>query len=165
MPLIKNTLEKILGNERVESLLDTRGYRIGVDVFAINTFSLMQTIPLELGIVGMTWLQFAKARAMGTIVNTFIGRPYGIYRDYIFRKTNTTQESSFGRRYLVDTIVSVTFQTPTYCGILALSGADSEQITKAAGTVTLLSGFLGRPYGVYLEAIRSSSGIGSKLEG
>jgi len=130
-----------------------------VDVFVMNTFSYVVAAPLELWIAGMSWHAHLQARLIGLLINSIIGRPYGLWREFVVTRTSTTEQSSVLKRYWVDTLVFLSFQLPVYVTILALSGADWNGILKAAGTASLLAGFLGRPYGIYLDFIRKIVGL------
>jgi hypothetical protein len=130
-----------------------------VDVFVMNTFSYVVAAPLELIIAGMSWEAHLKVRLMGLLINSLIGRPYGIWREFIVHLTGMTEHSSAFKRYWVDTLVFLSFQLPVYVTIMALGGADWNGILKAAGTASLLAGFLGRPYGIYLDFVRSLVGM------
>lgn len=130
-----------------------------VDVFVMNTFSYAVAAPLELLIAGMSWQAHLKVRLMGLLVNSLIGRPYGLWREYLVRRTGMDAASSAMKRYWVDTLVFLSFQLPVYVTIMALGGADLNGIVKAAGTACLLAGFLGRPYGIYLDFVRSLFGM------
>ncbi len=130
-----------------------------VDVFVMNTFSYAVAAPLELWIAGMSWEAHLKVRLMGLLVNSLIGRPYGLWREFIVSRTGMTAQSSALTRYWVDSLVFLSFQLPVYVTIMALGGADWDGILKAAGTASLMAGFLGRPYGIYLDFVRSLVGL------
>ena len=130
-----------------------------VDVFVMNTFSYVIAAPLELWIAGMNWQAHLQARLIALPINSLIGRPYGLWREFLIRRTGMTEHSSAFKRYWVDTLVFLSFQLPVYVGILALSGADWYGIMKAAGIACLLAGLVGRPYGVYLDFVRKLVGL------
>ena len=130
-----------------------------VDVFVMNTFSYVIAAPLELWIAGMSWQAHLQARLIALPINSLIGRPYGLWREFLIRRTGMTEHSSAFKRYWVDTLVFLSFQLPVYVGILALSGADWYGIMKAAGIACLLAGLVGRPYGVYLDFVRKLVGL------
>jgi len=130
-----------------------------VDVFVMNTFSYAVAAPLELIIADMSWQAHLKVRLMGLVINSFIGRPYGLWREFVVGRTGMNVTSSAMQRYGVDTLVFLSFQLPVYVTIMALGGADLDGILKAAGTASLLAGVLGRPYGIYLDFVRSLVGM------
>ncbi|NQD38097.1 L-alanine exporter AlaE [Permianibacter sp. IMCC34836] len=130
-----------------------------VDVFVMNTFSYAVAAPLELIVADMSWQAHLKVRLMGLLINSLIGRPYGVWREYVVQRTGMNEASSALKRYWVDSLVFLSFQLPVYVTIMALGGADLAGILKAAGTASLLAGFLGRPYGIYLDFVRSLFGL------
>lgn len=130
-----------------------------VDVLVMNTFSYVVAAPLELVIAGMSWREHLSVRLMGLLINSVIGRPYGLWREWLVGRTGLTEQSTTWKRYWVDTLVFLSFQLPVYVTIMALGGADWNGILKAAGTASLLAGFLGRPYGIYLDFVRTRVGL------
>lgn len=131
------------GGERLRAWL--------LDIWVMNSFSYGVGAVLELLIAGMSFEQHLKVRATALIVNTLTARPYGLYRDLVLRRCGQQASDGFWRRYAVDTFIFLSFQMPVYVGIMALSGAPFDAILKAALAATPLMGFLGGPYGVYLE--------------
>lgn len=130
-----------------------------VDVFVMNTFSYVVAAPLELWIAGMSWQAHLQARLIGLLINSIIGRPYGLWREFLVARTGLTEASSGGKKYAVETLIFLSFQLPVYVTILAISGADWDGIVHAAGTACLIAGFLGRPYGIYLDFVRRKVGL------
>lgn len=130
-----------------------------VDVFVMNTFSYAVAAPLELLIAGMSWQAHLQVRLVGLVLNSLIGRPYGLWRDAVFRRLAVGPDSGAWRRYYADSLVFLSFQLPLYVANMALGGADAAGIAKAAATAALLSGFLGRPYGLYLDFVRRLVGL------
>ncbi len=129
------------------------------DTTASVTYSFVVGGLNELFVAGMTWEQMLKSRGMATAVNVALGRPYGKFRDYVFQKTKTTEKSGFFRKFFADVAAFATFWVPIYASILYLAGADRDQIMTACGTITAMSGVLGRPYGLYLDVIRKGLGV------
>lgn len=130
-----------------------------VDVFVMNTFSYAAAAPLELIIAGMSWQAHLQVRLVALVLNSVIGRPYGLWRDFVFQRFGVGAESGLWRNYLADTAVFLSFQLPLYVINMVLGGADAAGIMKAAATAALLSGFLGRPYGLYLDFVRQLVGL------
>ena len=130
-----------------------------VDVFVMNTFSYVVAAPLELWIAGMSWQAHLQARLIGLLINSIIGRPYGLWREFLVARTGLTEASSGSKKYAVETLIFLSFQLPVYVTILAISGADWDGIVHAAGTACLIAGFLGRPYGIYLDFVRRKVGL------
>ena len=108
---------------------------------------------MELVIAGLTVEQMVGTRLSALPVILLVGRPYGIYRDWVFRILNIAEVDRF-KAILADTLANVSFQTPLYIILLALNGASHHQILIAAGTLLLISTISGRPYGMFLMWIR-----------
>ena len=126
-----------------------------VDIFAMNTFSYAVSVPIELLISGMSWNEHLKVRFVALLLNTLVARPFGLWRSFMSRKFGISDKSSFLRTYLADTFVFLSFQ---------LGGAENNEIIKATLTITIIAGFLGRPYGIYLDLIRTKVGLISQYE-
>ncbi len=130
-----------------------------IDIFAMNTFSYVVSVPIELFISGMSFSEHLQVRLVALLLNTLVARPFGIWRSFILKKFKISDTSSFLKNYLADTSAFLSFQLPLYIGNLILGGADSQEIMKATITISIIAGFLGRPYGIYLDWIRSSFGF------
>ena len=86
------------------------------------------------------------------------GRPYGLWRDMIFRRTGALDFGPIARTQ-TDTLAFLTFQVPVYAAILLFAGASPLQILAAISSALILMILLGRPYGIYLDACRRLAGI------
>jgi hypothetical protein len=124
------------------------------DTSAAVSFSLAVGTANEMLIAGLTPEQCLKSRAISTCNNLLLGRPYGWYRDRIYKVLKCDQESSHLKRVLANTTSFATFWAPIYAGVLYATGADSEQIEKGYLTATAMSTFIGAPYGYYLDNVR-----------
>lgn len=122
-----------------------------IDIWAMNSFSYVVSLPIEIVIAGMSWQEHFQVRFAALILNTLVARPFGMWRDFVMYKTATSDSSSFLRKYLCDTLIFLSFQMPLYVGNMILGGASWLEIGKAALTVSLIAGLLGRPYGMYLD--------------
>jgi len=149
----KSLVEKIVGSEKMEKLVNSSVYKYMI------TFSTPIAMANEIFVADMAVTDSLKARGIATIVNALTARPYGKYRDLIFKKLRINKESGFWKKYITDTLAFATFQTPLYAGILAVSGAEPEGVLAGSATITALSGFIGRPYGAYLDVLRKGCGI------
>lgn len=159
MPLIKKALEKVIGEEKFEKLKKTKAYTVGVEAFTMNSFSYLVAAPLELGFAGMDFSEHIKTRLAAAVTNTITGRPYGIWRDWVLKKMNVNEDSSKTRKYIADTLAFGGFQLPLYLINMTIGGAELDEMAKSAVPVTLLSGALGRPYGIYLDGVRKSADL------
>ena len=86
------------------------------------------------------------------------GRPYGLWRDMIFRRTGALDRGSIAST-LTDTLAFLTFQVPVYAAILLFAGASPLQMLPAISSALVLLILLSWPYGVYLDACRRLAGI------
>jgi hypothetical protein len=77
------------------------------------------------------------------------GRPYGIYRDWLFKLLGGENARQF-KAAIIDTFANVTFQVPVYLGLLALNGATIGQISTAVSSVIFIIILSGSPYGLFL---------------
>lgn len=126
-----------------------------VDIFALNSFLILITIPNELLIAKLTLSQWVHVRTIGIFVNTLTAIPYSIFREKIFKLTNTNEtKSSWKRKYAIDTVTFSIFQLPLYCTMLYFVGSTLNQIIIASIPVIIFSSLTGRPYGIYLEWLR-----------
>ena len=130
-----------------------------VDVWAMNSFSYLVALPIELVIAGMSWREHLQVRLVALLLNTAVARPFGLWRDWVFRYFDACTQDTFIKLYLLDTAVFLSFQMPLYVGNLILGGAGGAEILKAALTVSLIAGLLGRPYGFYLDWLRIRTGL------
>ncbi|ELI6434081.1 L-alanine exporter AlaE [Aeromonas salmonicida] len=131
-----------------------RYVNFAADVFALNTFCYFISIPIELGFAQMSLATHLHARLIGLFIITSTARPFGIWRDWIFRKCRLTEQNKGMLPYLVDTFAYLSFEMPLYLINLSVSGASSEQMLRSALIFCLISGVVGRPYGIYRSFLR-----------
>ena len=127
--------------------------RLFADTFAMIAFSTVVGMVIEILISGMTLGQSVQTRLTAIPVNLLTARPYGMFRDWVFRLMRA-HEGGKVRKGIADTMAFVLFQAPLYVAILTISGANVRQIATACGTITILSAFMGRPYGIFLDFSR-----------
>jgi hypothetical protein len=137
---------------------------ICVDFLALNSFSYLVALPIELLIAGMSFDEHIQVRIVALLLNSLVAWPFGLWRNFIVRSTGLSHDSSGLKTYLVDTLIFLSFQMPLYVGNLILGGADLIEIIKATVTVSLIAGTLGRPYGIYLDWIRVRHGLKHTLD-
>lgn len=120
------------------------------DTLALFVFFTITGVVNERYIVGMTWEQVFHARLLGTAVMVPIGRPYGLWRDWVMqRASNNAMSYSFW-----DSVALLTFQTPVYATIIFFSGARGSGLLFGILGAALMMLILGRPYGAFLSFIR-----------
>lgn len=123
------------------------------DTFAMVIFSIAIGAFVEIVITGLTIEQTIKIRAAAIPVSLLVGRPYGIYRDWVFRRLGSAEKTPL-QEILLDTFINLTFQIPLYSLILALNGARFLQILTAVSSILVIVGLSGRPYGIFLRGCR-----------
>ena len=127
--------------------------RLFADTFAMVIFSTVVGMIIEVFVSGITLNQSVQARLTAIPVNLIIARPYGIFRDWIIKITHANEGGQI-KKAIVDIISFVIFQVPIYSTILLTTGASVHKIVIAAGMLTIVSAFVGRPYGIFLDFSR-----------
>ncbi|HAP28172.1 MAG TPA: L-alanine exporter AlaE [Achromobacter sp.] len=133
--------------------LSTRSYI--ADTAALILFFTTTGIINERWIAGMTWEQVLHARLIGGALMIPVGRPYGLWRDWVMRRAKDTRVS----RLLWDSVALMSFQVPIYAAIIAVSGASGDGLVRGVLGAAVMMLVLGRPYGAFLNAIRRLSGL------
>lgn len=101
--------------------------------------------------------QILSARVMSVVVDVGVARVYGKARDIVRDKVNA--DKSPIRSYLADTLTMIGVYSPVYAGILAVSGAEPEQIGAALVMGAGIAAVIARPFGKYvLEPMRKKFG-------
>ena len=140
----------VVGSESLKKFL--------ADTFAMVLFSLIVGGFVELVITGLTLEQTIKIRVTAIPISLIIGRPYGLYRDWIF-KTITSKNKTALQTFLLDTFANLTFQIPLYILILLLNGATLVQVFTAVSSILIIVSISGRPYGIFLNFCRKLFGV------
>jgi L-alanine exporter len=127
--------------------------RFLADTSALILFSTVAALFTEVVIAGMTLAQSAQARAAAVPAMLLTARPYGIFRDWVFRASGAAEGGEV-RRAVADIGAFVVFQVPVYVAILLLAGATPRQMATACGTAAVILAVSGRPYGLLLDFVR-----------
>ncbi len=133
--------------------ISTRSYI--ADTSALILFFTTTGIINERWIAGMTWEQVFHARLIGGALMIPVGRPYGMWRDWVMRHAKQTRVS----RLLWDSLALMSFQVPIYAAIIAISGASGSGLVRGVLGVAVMMLVLGRPYGAFLNAVRRLFGL------
>ena len=128
------------------------------DTFAMVTFSTVCGAFVEIVIAKLTLEQSMKVRLEAIPIMLLAGRPYGLYRDWLFRRLGGADVGQF-KAAIMDIFASVTFQIPLYAGLLVFSGARIGQMFAAIASVAFLNMVSGRPYGLFLVLCRKMFGL------
>jgi len=127
--------------------------RLLADTFALIIFCTVAAGLVELLVVGLSADQLLHTRLAAIPAIIVTARPYGIWRDMVFRHFKVN-EASPARAVAFDTVAFVGFQGPVYALILLLAGASLAQIALAIPAAAVAMILAGRPYGVFLDWVR-----------
>jgi hypothetical protein len=125
------------------------------DTTALILFFTTTGIINERFIAGMTWEQVFHARLLGAVLMVPVGRPYGIWRDWLMQRARPDRLSQL----LWDSLALVSFQVPIYAAIIAISGASGRGLLLGVLGATIMMLALGRPYGAFLNRVRALFGL------
>ncbi|QVQ27790.1 L-alanine exporter AlaE [Achromobacter deleyi] len=103
----------------------------------------------------MSWEQVLHARLIGGALMIPVGRPYGMWRDWMVCHAKQKR----GSRQLWDSLALMSFQVPIYASIIAVSGAAGSGLLRGVLGAAAMMLFLGRPYGAFLDGIRRLFGL------
>lgn len=123
------------------------------DTFAMVVYCTVVNMMIEIFLSGMSFEQSLSSRLVAIPVNIIIAVPYGLYRDWIIRKSLTIRKSGWMKNS-ADVFSYVTFQSPVYVTILWFVGADWHQISAAVSSNILVSVMMGALYGYFLDYCR-----------
>lgn len=139
--------------------LRSRVQRIGKpfisDTLAGFSFSMTVCIPIEVGLAGMALEQSLHARLASLPFNLLLSGPYGIFRNWTYKITKTTPESSQAKKFFVDLGTFIAGQLPFYAVIVASSGADLRQTLISCASLAAASPLFGRPLGAWYDFVRT----------
>ncbi|MGY4803791.1 L-alanine exporter AlaE [Teichococcus aerofrigidensis] len=132
-----------------------RRHAFVADTTALLLFFTTTGVINERFIAGMSWEQVGQARLLGAALMIPIGRPYGLWRDWLMRRARPGRLS----RLLWDSLALVSFQVPIYAAIIAVSGASGRGLLLGILGATAMMLALGRPYGAFLNWVRARFGL------
>lgn len=134
-----------------------RSKKYRVDVTAAWTFYTPPLLLTEI-ISGMTAEEITKSRAMSFMLHTFIGRPYGMFRQWGADLCHVGPESQKWQKIAVDTAVQLTSQLATYPLMLYIANVPPEERKHALITGLIVGTVGGRFYGLYQDWWRKQWG-------
>ena len=132
------------------------------DTSALIAYSTVAGVFVEMVVAGLTVEQCLRARLTAVPIILITGRPYGLYRDWIWRLSRP-EEGVVARRVIADTTAFVSFQLPVYWIVLIIAGATFWQIAAASVTASIILLVSGRPYGALLDVFRRLYGLTPKV--
>lgn len=121
-------------------------------------FSTLIGAFVEIFLTGLEPLQSLRIRLAAIPLMLITGRPYGIYRDWLFRRFHPARTQGV-RSILIDSLANSTFQVPLYLGLLAWGRADPGQMLVASASIIVIASVSGRPYGMFLNYCRRLLGV------
>lgn len=127
-----------------------------IDTLATVVFFTIVAAATELFIAQMEPIQVLHTRLTMIPLMILTGRPYGMWRDWIFAKI---EPSSHWSKTLTDGLAFLSFQLPVYALVLLIVGADYSEILVLLSTTTLLMFAVSRPFGLFLETCRRLTGV------
>lgn len=133
----------------------TRRTAFIADTTALILFFTVTGIINERWIAGMAWDQVLHARLIGAVLMVPVARPYGLWRDWVMQRSGPSRVS----KLMWDSVALVSFQVPIYAAIIAFSGASGSGLVRGTFGATVMMLFLGRPYGAFLNWIRTLFGL------
>ncbi len=99
--------------------------------------------------------QVVHARLLGAALMVPVGRPYGVWRDWIMRHARPGRVS----RLLWDSLALVILQVPISAAIIAVSAASGRGLLFGVFRATLIMVAPGRPPGAFLKGVRALFGL------
>ena len=87
------------------------------DTFAFIVFSTIGGAFVELALARLTLEQTARIRLAAIPIMLLAGRPYGLYRDWLFKLTGAKSQQQV-KATIIDTFANITFQVPVYSALL-----------------------------------------------
>lgn len=123
------------------------------DTFALVTFAFVVGMFVEIVLSGLTLEQSFQSRLFAIPLNVIAARPYGLYRDWLFRITKAENK---GRIIVIviDILAFLSFMIPQYAVVLWWVGAEPIQILIACSSAIVMSVVVGRPFGLYMVFCR-----------
>jgi len=183
---IINGLEKIIGKEKKERLVNNEGYKWLADGVSVNLFSL-SFMANEMTLGGMNFYESLSTRVTAFFGNMVVGRPYVAIRKGIMKSLKIKKETTRLARWPAEIAAFAIGQTPAYIGVLAvgnmlpkiIQGLANEdldtilgayqdinwaQVRNATTSLTLLSPLVGPSQGWTSEFIRDQTGLETAYE-
>ncbi len=133
--------------------------RFCVDMIALNLFIICTAFIVEVIISGIDIIVFLKGRLIMITPNIVTVEPYNQLRIYLNNKLFEIKNQRM-RLFLRDTITFLIFRVPLVFIVLFLLDVEYSKIISACIAATAISGFTGRPYGIFLDFMRKMFKVG-----
>jgi len=187
---VERGLKGLLGEERADKVIDTRLYRTIADGVANNVFSFPVYGLNDKLAAGHSWSEVLGTRISAFFGNFVVGRPYGVYNDWMLKKFGV-KKGRHGilnalKRYGANTLAFGTGQSPIY-GLYLIAGKmlpgalkstldmnvdpiveafrniDWGKIRDGAVFLTFAAPMLGGPQRWVYEKVRKQFGVNNKV--
>lgn len=132
--------------------------RFLVDILALNIFIIFTAFFVEVVFSGISWDVFWYGRLIMIIPNIITVEPYNMTRIWIGGKLGIWKSDRL-HQIIRDTIVFILYRVPLIFIVLTLLGAPVHKVLTACMVAVLISGFTGRPYGIFLDWMRKVFGV------
>ena len=110
------------------------------------------------------------SRAYATVINALTSTHYGKWRDYVFKKMHTTEESSLAKMYISNVAAFVPFQVPVYATAVGLASylsdgyIDFDKVKNGAFFLTMISPAVAPTQNWTMDKTRQLFGIKSSAQ-
>ncbi|MBM7066935.1 L-alanine exporter AlaE [Actibacterium sp. 188UL27-1] len=129
-----------------------------IDTLAAVFFFTIAATLSEAFIAKMSWSQVLWSRLFAVPAMIMTGRPYGMWRDWVFRRLSGPAPTWVWRGVL-DILAFLSFQVPVYVAILLIAGATVPQVWAAVSAAIVFMVLLSRPFGLFLDMARRAFGV------
>jgi hypothetical protein len=127
--------------------------RFLVDILSLNLFIICTAFIVEVVVSGIPFDIFWKGRLIMIIPNIITVEPYSRTRTWLGAGLHWIKSKHL-KQLVRDTLVFVLYRVPLVFIVLTLLGASVEKVVSACIVATVVSGFTGRPYGIFLDWMR-----------
>ena len=124
-----------------------------VDTIALNLFVLLTAFIVEIVISHIPFSIFWRGRLLMVLPNTLTVKPYSSTRNWIGARLESITNKHV-RVFLRDTLVFILYRVPLIIIVLSVLGTPIHKVISASISATIISGISGRPYGIFLDAVR-----------
>ncbi len=124
-----------------------------IDTFALNIFIIFSAFFVEVVFSAIPWSIFWKGRLIMIIPNTITVEPYNLTRLWVGKKLGIWKSDRL-HQIVRDSIVFILYRVPLGFIVLTFLDTPTHKIVSACIIATLISGFTGRPYGIFLDWMR-----------
>ena len=137
----------------------SRGYNFVVDTLSVSSLSALVFGANELLVANMKGKELLRSRGMGLAICVFASRPYGMLRDWCFRKMGINEDTGQFAKLVVDIAATELFCNPIYAvQIACVSGENIRKILLGVAGGAVIYLFYGRPLGAWMDFVRRASG-------